>query len=98
MEDHQTEAVEALKGSTLADVLAEEPAAIVVEERARPGEFAAPESPAGEDADDGQDEASSSGQAPRSAGDRPAGRRRRRRGRRGGGDRGPGGGAATKTP
>jgi hypothetical protein len=99
MEDHQAEAVEALKGSTLADVLSEEPEAIVVEERARPGEFAAPES-ADEAADGGFDEGSSSGQPQRPAGDRPAGHRRRRRGRRGGGggDRGPGGGAGGAAP
>jgi cell fate regulator YaaT (PSP1 superfamily) len=96
MEEHQSQAIDALKSSTLADVLTEEPEVIAVEERARPGEFAAPEIPIGEDADDGGDETPSRGPSQqRPAGERPEGRRRRRRGRRGGGgpNRGPGGGS-----
>ncbi len=89
MEEHQGAAVESLKDSTLADVFEKEPAP-VVEERARPGEFAAPEVPRRDDDED--DDEPQQGQH---QGDRQGGggqrRRRRRRGRRGGGGSGGGG-------
>jgi len=88
MEGHQEHALEVLKESTLADVLTEEPEAIVLEERARPGEFAAPESANSGNEDDDSDEPASPNRGPnqnRPSGDRQGGpRRRRRRGRRGG--------------
>ncbi len=102
MEDHQAVAVEALKSSTLADVLAEEPEAVAIEDRARPGEFAAPESNGEEGGEDGDENTAVSGQGQqRPVGDRSGGKRRRRRGRRGGGSgggRGPGGGSGGPAP
>jgi len=100
MEGHQEQAFEVLKGSTLADVLTEEPEAIVVEERGRPGEFAAPESTNGGDSDEDADETESTTQGQnRPSGDRQgAPRRRRRRGRRGGSGGGNAGGSGGGRP
>ncbi len=94
MEAHQGDAIEVLKETTLADVLAEEPEVIAIEERTRPGEFAAPESSSADEAEDADEPmAPNRGQQNRPNGDRQGGggRRRRRRGRRGGGGGGGGG-------
>lgn len=93
MEEHQGVAVESLKESTLADVFEEE-SAPVIEQRARPGEFAAPESTRSGDDDADDDAPDRSGQP---QGDRQGGgqrRRRRRRGRRGGSGGGGGSGGS----
>ncbi len=94
MEGHQEEALEILKESTLADVLIEDPEIIAIQELARPGEFAAPESANGGDAEDGAEGSPTPdrGQG-RPGADRPGDGRRRRRGRRGGGAGGGGGNA-----
>lgn len=95
MEDHQGEAVEALKESTLADVFEKE-SAPVVEERGRPGEFAAPESARHDDEEEGEDSpAPGQPQGNRQDAGR---RRRRRRGRRGGGGGGGSGGGSGSGP
>ena len=90
MEEHQGEAIETLKESTLADVLTDEPAVVISEERAKPGEFSAPETTAQDDSDD--EPAEPNRGQPRPGGERQSGggRRRRRRGRRGGGGGGGG--------
>lgn len=98
MEDHQERAIETLKSTTLADVMTEEPAPVALEERARPGEFSAPESNGDDEGDDDQPAAGQArdrnqNQNRQGGGERQGGpRRRRRRGRRGGGGGGGGGG------